>query len=88
MNRMPHALRQPCLRFVEQAGQRVSTWFIENESGATLKRPETLPVVRCGARRRRLADLNRLTASAVLNSKDWENLKSYDLREGYYYRVA
>ena len=32
--------RKTLVQFVEEAGQTVSTWFIENESGATPKRPE------------------------------------------------
>ena len=32
--------RNTLVQFVEEAGQTVSTWFIENESAAILRRPE------------------------------------------------
>ena len=32
--------RDVITRFVSDAGQEVAAWFTENESGATLKRPE------------------------------------------------
>ena len=62
-------------QFVEQAGQQVSTWFIENESGATLKRPELfrlLDVAQDGD----VLLTEQVDRISRLNSRDWETLKS------------
>ena len=32
--------RQALIQFCEDSGKKPSAWFLENESGATLKRPE------------------------------------------------
>ena len=62
-------------RFVEQAGQRVSTWFIENESGATLKRPELFRLLEI-AQQGDVLLIEQVDRISRLNSKDWEALKS------------
>jgi DNA invertase Pin-like site-specific DNA recombinase len=35
-----HRAKQSLETFAKEMGQEVSAWFVENESGATLKRPE------------------------------------------------
>jgi DNA invertase Pin-like site-specific DNA recombinase len=62
-------------RFVEQAGQRISTWFIENESGATLKRPELFRLLDV-AQEGDVLLIEQVDRISRLNSKDWESLKS------------
>ena len=61
--------------FVERAGQRVSTWFVENESGATLKRPELFRLLDV-AQEGDVLLIEQVDRISRLNSKDWESLKS------------
>lgn len=61
--------------FVEQSGQRVSAWFIENESGATLKRPELFRLLDV-AQEGDILLIEQVDRISRLNSRDWETLKS------------
>jgi len=62
-------------QFVEQADQRVSTWFVENESGATLKRPELFRLLDV-AQEGDVLLIEQVDRISRLNSKDWETLKN------------
>ncbi len=62
-------------RFVEQSGQRVGAWFIENESGATLKRPELFRLLDV-AQEGDVLLIEQVDRISRLNAKDWETLKS------------
>ncbi|MFT5510747.1 MAG: DNA invertase Pin-like site-specific DNA recombinase [Hyphomicrobiaceae bacterium] len=68
-------------KFAKDAGHKISGWFIENESGAKLKRPELF----------RLLDLaesgdvllvEQVDRISRLNSTDWETLKTMILSKG------
>ena len=69
------------MQFVEEAGQNVSTWFIENESGAMLKRPELfrlLDVAQSGD----VLLVEQVDRISRLNAEDWETLKSIIIGKG------
>jgi len=70
-NRAKQALQS----FVNDAGQKISGWFIENESGATLKRPELfrlLDIAQWGD----ILLVEQVDRISRLNNQDWELLKS------------
>lgn len=61
--------------FVTSKKRKVATWFIENESGATLKRPELfrlLDVAQSGD----VLLVEQVDRISRLNTEDWEALKS------------
>lgn len=62
-------------RFVEEADLKVSAWFIENESGATLKRPELFRILDI-AEKGDVLLLEQVDRLSRLNAEDWEKLKS------------
>lgn len=69
------------VRFVEDAGQSVSSWFIEHESGATLKRPELfrlLDVAQSGD----VLLVEQVDRISRLNAEDWGSLKSIIIGKG------
>lgn len=70
-SRAKHALEQ----FVKDNNQTVSTWFIENESGAILKRPELFRLLDV-AQRGYVLLVEQVDRIGRLNSVDWELLKS------------
>jgi DNA invertase Pin-like site-specific DNA recombinase len=73
--------RKILVQFVEAAGQTVSTWFVENESGATLKRPELfrlLAVAQSGD----VLLVEQVDRISRLNAEDWESLKSIIIGKG------
>jgi DNA invertase Pin-like site-specific DNA recombinase len=70
-SRAKNALEQ----FVSDNGQIVSTWFTENESGATLKRPELFRLLDV-AQRGDVLLVEQVDRISRLNSTDWELLKS------------
>ena len=61
--------------FVASKGLSVSAWFEENESGATLKRPELLRVLDI-AEKGDVILLEQVDRITRLNSSDWETLKA------------
>ncbi|MEO1610552.1 MAG: recombinase family protein [Pseudomonadota bacterium] len=67
--------------FVESKGQAVSAWFEENESGATLKRPELFRLLGIAQRGDALL-IEQVDRISRLNAKDWLSLKSTILNKG------
>lgn len=67
--------KQALESFVAGFNSAISSWFIENESGATLKRPELfrlLDIAQCGD----ILLVEQVDRISRLNSQDWELLKS------------
>ena len=62
------------LDFARQNGFRVSGWFVENESGATLKRPELFRLLDIAHKGDALL-VEQVDRISRLNKKDWESLK-------------
>jgi DNA invertase Pin-like site-specific DNA recombinase len=73
--------RNTLVQFVEEAGQTVSTWFIENESGATLKRPELFRLLEV-AQSGDVLLVEQVDRISRLNAEDWESLKSIIIGKG------
>ena len=69
-SRAKEALR----RFAENAGHNVSAWFIENASGATLKRPELFRLLEI-AQGGDVLLVEQVDRISRLNAEDWEKLK-------------
>ena len=67
--------------FVDDADQVISAWFIENESGATLKRPELFRLLDI-AQRGDILLVEQVDRISRLNSQDWELLKSQIVGKG------
>ena len=63
------------VEFANSVGQGVAAWFIENESGATLKRPELfrlLDIANAGD----VLLVEQVDRISRLNTDDWKTLKS------------
>lgn len=67
--------KQTLESFVAAANLVISSWFIENESGATLKRPELFRLLDI-AQRGDILLVEQVDRISRLNSQDWELLKS------------
>lgn len=67
--------------FIADADQVISGWFIENESGATLKRPELFRLLDI-AQRGDILLVEQVDRISRLNSQDWELLKSQITSKG------
>lgn len=67
--------KQTLESFVTAANLVISSWFIENESGATLKRPELFRLLDI-AQRGDILLVEQVDRISRLNSQDWELLKS------------
>lgn len=67
--------------FVNIQGKKVSSWFIENESGATLKRPELFRLINI-AQKDDILLVEQVDRISRLNSADWELLKSQITQKG------
>lgn len=61
--------------FVKDMGQSVSAWFVEHESGATLKRPELFRLLDI-AQRGDVLLVEQVDRISRLNAEDWKHLKS------------
>jgi DNA invertase Pin-like site-specific DNA recombinase len=70
-NRAKQALES----FATGAAKIISGWFIENESGATLKRPELFRLLDI-AQRGDILLVEQVDRVSRLNTQDWERLKS------------
>jgi DNA invertase Pin-like site-specific DNA recombinase len=74
-NRTPAAPRGQVEAFAAERGMRIASWYVENESGATLARPELS---------RLLADshpgdvllIEQVDRLSRLKLEDWQNLKA------------
>ena len=67
--------RNTLVQFVEEVVQTVSTWFIENERSAILKRPELFRLLEV-AHSGDVLLVEQVDRISRLNSEDWESLKS------------
>jgi DNA invertase Pin-like site-specific DNA recombinase len=67
--------RQALEDFAKNAFQTVSGWFVENESGATLKRPELFRLLEI-AQQGDILLVEQVDRISRLNTQDWEQLKS------------
>ncbi|MEM7620009.1 MAG: recombinase family protein [Pseudomonadota bacterium] len=61
--------------FVQSANQAIAAWFIENESGATLKRPELFRLLDI-AQNGDVLLIEQVDRISRLNANDWEKLKA------------
>ena len=61
--------------FVKDMGLSVSAWFVEHESGATLKRPELFRLLDI-AQRGDVLLVEQVDRISRLNAEDWKHLKS------------
>ncbi|CAO4847653.1 MAG: Putative transposon Tn552 DNA-invertase bin3 [Holosporales bacterium] len=73
--------KQALERFVGDAHLTISSWFVENESGATLKRPELFRLLDV-AQRGDILLVEQVDRISRLNSQDWELLKSKMIDKG------
>lgn len=73
--------KQTLVSFVTDVDQVISSWFIENESGATLKRPELFRLLDV-AQRGDILLVEQVDRISRLNSQDWEILKSLITSKG------
>lgn len=73
--------KQALTSFMAGTNQTVSGWFIENESGATLKRPELFRLLDI-AQRGDILLVEQVDRISRLNSQDWEVLKSQIIAKG------
>jgi DNA invertase Pin-like site-specific DNA recombinase len=61
--------------FIRNLGHKVSSWFIENESGATLKRPELFRLLNVSQSGDILL-VEQVDRISRLNEEDWKQLKA------------
>lgn len=76
-----HRAQKALIQFVLTHGQKISAWFFENESGATLKRPELfrlLDIAQSGD----VLLVEQVDRISRLNTADWEKLKTLITRKG------
>lgn len=67
--------KHPLETFIRDQGQTISAWFLENESGATLKRPELFRLLEVA----QLGDIllvEQVDRLSRLSSEDWSVLKN------------
>lgn len=67
--------KQALETFMKDMGQSVSAWFVEHESGATLKRPELFRLLDI-AQRGDVLLVEQVDRISRLNAEDWKHLKS------------
>ena len=70
-NRARHSLET----FTKELGKKVSAWFVENESGATLKLPELFRLLDI-AEKGDILLVEQVDRISRVNSQDWDSLKS------------
>jgi DNA invertase Pin-like site-specific DNA recombinase len=75
--------RADLVRFSEERGQRIAAFYVENESGAKLERPELMRLLSDAAEGDilLLEQIDRLTR---LRATDWERLKGQIREKGVY----
>ncbi|MDP3936184.1 MAG: recombinase family protein [Alphaproteobacteria bacterium] len=76
-----HRAKRSLEAFVSDIGQTVSAWFVEHESGATLKRPELFRLLDI-AQRGDVLLVEQVDRISRLNSEDWKLLKSQITSKG------
>lgn len=62
-------------RFASEHGLKVAAWYTENESGATLKRPELFRLI-ADAHQGDTLLVEQVDRLSRLNTEDWETLKA------------
>jgi DNA invertase Pin-like site-specific DNA recombinase len=67
--------------FVQNLNHKVSAWFIENESGALLKRPELFRLLEI-AHQGDILLVEQVDRISRLNAEDWESLKALITTKG------
>ena len=67
--------------FSQRSSQKVSGWFVENESGATLKRPELFRLLEI-TQQGDILLVEQVDRISRLNTHDWERLKSQIKNKG------
>ena len=67
--------------FAQNASRSISSWFVENESGATLKRPELFRLLDI-AQQGDILLVEQVDRISRLNTQDWELLKSIITTKG------
>lgn len=67
--------------FAQDLNHRVSAWFIENESGAKLKRPELFRLLEI-AHQGDVLLVEQVDRISRLNTEDWETLKALITTKG------
>lgn len=70
-----HRAKRSLESFATDMGQLVSAWFVEHESGATLKRPELFRLLDV-AQRGDILFVEQVDRISRLNGEDWKLLKS------------
>lgn len=73
--------RQALESFVQKTGKKISAWFIENESGAILRRPELFRLLDI-AQEGDILLVEQVDRISRLNTQDWELLKSQIMGKG------
>ncbi len=77
----PLRAKSALLNFSYEMGHQVSAWFIEQESGATLLRPELFRLLEV-AQSGDILLVEQVDRISRLNTKDWENLKTIIMQKG------
>jgi len=70
-----HRAKDDLTTFAKNQGHTISAWFFENESGATLKRPELFRLLEI-AQKDDLLLVEQIDRISRLNTDDWNKLKS------------
>ena len=66
--------KQQLISFAQDHGHRIASFYVENESGATLDRPELMRLI-ADAGDRDIILVEQIDRLARLNQDDWEQLK-------------
>lgn len=67
--------KEQLIEFAQSQGQQIAGWFVENESGASLKRPELFRLLDIAQQGDCLL-VEQVDRISRLNSEDWESLKA------------
>lgn len=67
--------REDLIRFAEERGMRIASWYVENESGASLQRPE-LQRLLSDATPGDVLLIEQVDRLSRLNADDWDQLRA------------
>lgn len=73
--------REPLKTFAKEKGFTVSSWFVENVSGASLKRPELFRLLEI-AEHGDILLIEQVDRISRLNAADWQTLKDIIKKKG------
>ena len=76
-----YGLEPPLEDFAQNVSRSISGWFAENESGATLKRPELFRLLEI-AQQGDILLIEQVDRISRLNAQDWELLKTMITTKG------